>query len=190
MRFADRKSTQWIAGTLAAGVLLAIAIDVPLRMLQGRHQDRIDRYETELADVPQARARLSTLRDEIAALEAEVDADQKRLPEADEIAQVIRGITNAMQRHAATEPVITTGPTEDLATHSLIPVRVEFDADFISTYRVLESLRAMPRLIRVERLTMTREGDQLGRPVRVELEVAAFFSRPEQYASAAREPMP
>jgi len=181
---ANRQLVAWVAGTLAACVALFAVVDLPFRYVQGHQQQRIDRYERDLGITPAASARLSRVYEEVVALRAEVNGAQKRVPEADEIAEVIRGVTKAMELHAANQPVLTTGPTEHYATHSLIPIQIKFEADFMNAYRVLESLRSLPRLIRIERMSLSREDHELGEPMPVELDVAAFFSRPEQYAAA------
>jgi len=181
----NRLVVAWVAGTFVACAALFVTVDLPFRFMQGHQQQRIDRYEGELGITPEASARLAKVYEEVVALRAEVNGAQKRVPEADEIAEVIRGVTKAMELHAANQPVLTTGPTEHFATHSLIPIQIKFEADFMNAYRVLESLRSLPRLIRIERMELSREDNDLGEPIPVELDIAAFFSRPEQYAAAS-----
>ncbi|MEM0913751.1 MAG: type 4a pilus biogenesis protein PilO [Planctomycetota bacterium] len=185
----NRQAAVWLAGTAVVFGGLIIAIDMPLRGAQAEHRERIVAAEATLAGAADAAARLTSLHEEVLALREETLSIQRRIPEANETAEVIRGISHAMERHAADEPVLTTGPIEHYATHSLIPIQVTFRADFEHAYRVMEALRTMPRLIRIERLAIAREDAFLDEPLPVSLEVAAFFSRPDQFA-AVEEALP
>ncbi|MEM6755772.1 MAG: type 4a pilus biogenesis protein PilO [Planctomycetota bacterium] len=181
----NRQSAAWLAGTVVLFGGLIVAVDLPIRSMQSGHRDRIAQAERSLAGSSDAATQLAQLNDEMVELREETRSIQQRIPQANETAEVIRGISQAMERHAADEPILTTGPVEHYATHSLIPIQVSFRADFDNAYRVMDALRSMPRLIRIERMTLSREGGELGRPMPISLEVAAFFSRPDQFAAVA-----
>ncbi|MEO0586500.1 MAG: type 4a pilus biogenesis protein PilO, partial [Planctomycetota bacterium] len=175
-----KQPAAWFAGTLIACLLVGLCVDLPFRSVQSRQQDRIDEASRQLGLSPGANAELVRLYDEVEQMRHELDAAQQRIPAQDEIAQVVRGISEALALHAADQPVLTTGQTEHYATHSLIPVQVTFNADFLNTYRVLDALQRMPRLIRVDRLTISRDAERGDGNATVELDVAAFFSRPAE----------
>ncbi|MEM6334058.1 MAG: type 4a pilus biogenesis protein PilO [Planctomycetota bacterium] len=174
----------WYAGTIVACLLVGLCVDLPFRSVQSRQQDRIDESSRQLGLTPGATEELSRLYDEVEQMRDELDGSKQRVPAQDEIAQVVRGISEALVLHAADQPVLTTGKTEHYATHSLIPVQVSFNADFLNTYRVLDALQRMPRLIRVDRLTISRDAERGDGNATVELEVAAFFSRPGEQLAA------
>lgn len=142
-------------------------------------QQRITAAERKLgvdrADVQN----VEELRRAVDDLEARLRGSQQYVPESPELAQALRGITEALNGFAPGERSIETQPTRHYKRYSVIPIFVRFEGDFFSAYGTLRSIEELARLFRVERLAILRESrrdPQEDPRTRVDLELSTFYT--------------
>lgn len=179
----DKKKASRGYATIVLDVLMVAGVGVaPLvfNYLEKQSlQSRIDAAESELgmdrADVES----LAELRRAVDDLEARLEGSQQYVPESPELAQALRGITQALNGFAPNERSIETQPIQHYQRYSVIPIFVRFEGDFVSAYGTLRSIENLSRLFRVERLSIRRDGrrsDENEPRTEVDLELSTFYT--------------
>lgn len=179
----DKQKASKGHATIAFAVLMVLGLGVaPLifHHVETRSlQQRIDAAESELgvdhADVQN----VEELRRAVKDLEARLAGSQQYVPESPELAQALRGITEALNGVAPNERSIETQPTRHYQRYSVTPLFVRFEGDFFSVYGTLRSIEELARLFRVERLAIRRESrrdSQEDPRTRVDLELSTFYT--------------
>lgn len=168
------------AGLIAAAGFVPLAINqVEKASLQGR----IDRAETKLGVDRHPTESVEELRLSVAEMEERLRGSQRYVPEQPELAQALRGLTDALGVFEAEQQKIETRGIRRHAHFSEIPISVVFRGGFMSTFRALEAIESIPRMIRIDRLSISRESEK-GLPVtEVELELSTFFTSGEESPS-------
>jgi Tfp pilus assembly protein PilO len=178
----NQKSAKGYA-TIVSAVLLVLVLGVaPLvfhHLEKKSLQQRIAAAESELgmdrADVEN----IAELRRAVDDLDSRLDGSQQYVPESPELAQALRGITQALNGFAPNERSIETQPTQHYQRYSVIPIFVRFEGDFVSAYGTLRSIENLSRLFRVERLSIRRDDrrSETGEArTRVDLELSTFYT--------------
>ncbi len=171
----DQLKTLAIIGVLF--VLFAAAIWLPGHFTRQSLERRIDAARHALGVMPDQGAGLSEWYAQVIDLREQVRGAQRYVPEKDELAQVLRGLTAAMQQHQVTHPELTTRDVQHFANYSLIPANVQFSAPFPQVFGVLDEIEAMPRLIRIDRLDIESNPQRSDMPLAVTMELSTFFSK-------------
>jgi Tfp pilus assembly protein PilO len=179
----DKQKASKGHATIAFAVLMVLGLGVaPLifhHVEKRSLQQRIDAADSELgmdrADVEN----LAELRRAVKDLEARLAGSQQYVPESPELAQALRGITEALNGFAPNERSIETQPTRHYQRYSVIPIFVSFEGDFVTAYGTLRSIEELSRLFRVERLSIRRDkrrNDEGETRTRVDLELSTFYT--------------
>jgi Tfp pilus assembly protein PilO len=160
----------------AVTLLLGAAIWLPEHLARGelRHSIEKDRYA--LGINPGVATGLGQWYEQVVALRSEISGAQQYVPEEDELADVLRGVTEALRRDGVSDPELVTRPVEHYVNYSVIPAGVQVTATFPSMFEVLSELERMPRLIRIDRLEMELSRDD-PRQLEVALDLSTFFSK-------------
>lgn len=166
--------------TLAAVAILAgvfvFAIWMPGRQRSDQLDRRIDKARVELGMTPVARQELLALHSEVNRLQSVINGAQQYVPVDDEIAAVVRGINESLRIHGVTEQEMITRQSEYYADYAAIPVTIEFRSSFPAVFGTLRQIEQMPRLIRVDRLTVQGDADNPARPLEVQVQLSTFYS--------------
>lgn len=151
---------------------------------------RIEAAERELGMDRGPAESLDELKHAVADLRDRLSGSQQYVPEAPELAGVLRGLTDALSGFAPSDQSIETQATRAYARYSVIPIFVRFEGDFLSTYGTLRSIERMPRMVRIDRLSIRRlKPDRPAPPgamprAEVDLELSTFYA-PEQQEEAS-----
>jgi hypothetical protein len=164
-----------IAGAVLGG--LFIGVWYPYHHLRSQMQRQIDEARVELGLSLDGSDDWTTLPTHVAMLRERTRGAQKYVPQQDEIAEVLRGLTTSLDAHGVTRPEVTTKKAKHFADYSVIPVSVQFTAQFPETFGVLKRLESLPRLIRIERLELESNARERWAPLTVGLELSTFFSQ-------------
>ncbi len=169
---------QWKFGAVLGLVLVGFGIGIylPARYERSKIQTRIDAAKAELGIDPAAAAGLKRYYGQGVALRDEVSGAQRYIPQMEEIASVLRGLTESLGAFETAEPEVVTRQAKDYADYSVVPVSLAFDGRFPAAYGVLDRIESMPRLIRVDRLHFQADARTLEAPMAVRLELSTFYS--------------
>lgn len=168
----DQRRTYAIVALVAAG--FGLGGYLPSRWERAELRGRAEEAQRFLASDSSASVR--SLGDKIAHLRLAARDAGGEIPATDELADVLRGLTESMNAFGAQVHEVNVGDVEHRADYRRIPLMMKFDGPFPATYGVLKQIEGMPRLIRVERLRVDGSVDNPAEPVQVELEVSTFYA--------------
>lgn len=165
----------------AAGVLLVVfvaAVLLPLRHQRGKYQQRIADAEQALGiDLREARG-VSKLNDEVVELRQVVEGAQQYVPQSDELADVLRGLSEALTSHGIIEREMQTKPTTHHHAYSVIPIQLQFHASYPAVHGVLQQIERMRRLIRIDEVKIRGDRADGLAPLSVDLSLSTFIAKP------------
>lgn len=168
---------------LALGVLFAFAVWMPASQQDRKLEQRIDAAKDELGMTAVAKDEFVRLNDRVSQLRRVVRGAQRYVPANDEIAEVVRGINMALRTHDVTEQEMIARQAKRYADFAEIPLSVEFESSFPVVFGALEQIESMPRLIRVDRLSLMSFPDEPARPLEVQMQMSTFYTRAGEGAS-------
>ena len=175
---------------IVAVVLIGFGIGIwwPAHAQRAGLQARIDRVRAELGIDPDSQRGVRDWYAQVTALRERVSGAQRYVPAEDELADVHRSLTQALNAFDVIEPEVLTGEITHYDDYSTIPVNLRFRGSYAAARGVLEQIESTPRLMRIDRLDVESDGEQLTGRVIVRLELATFFS--PQAARVALEAAP
>ena len=173
------KDQIWTLGT--AVVLLAAFIAgvlAPLHAKRVTYQQRIDQARKTLdSELAQTKG-LAKLNSDVASLRQVINGAQQYVPQQDELADMLRGLSEALDAYGVSEREVKTQTTLHYAKYSVIPISVKYRASFPAVFGVLRRIEQMQRLIRVDQLQVRNESDDPLEPLDIELSLSTFIARP------------
>ena len=147
---------QWIVFGLVAGLSLAFVFAVWMpenRKLQG-YQERIQAAEEALGPNFNQPAALAARIDEVDALEERVESSERFVSADPELAALLRSLTEVAQGQHVSDRELNTKPSRHFKHYSEIPVELEMRSSFDAAYGLLEAVETMPRVVRVDALSL------------------------------------
>lgn len=162
-----------------AGVF-AFAVWMPAKKKHQAFDERIDAAKSELGMTPVAKDELIALNTRVSELQTVVNGAQQYVPVDDEIAHVVRGVNEALKAYGVTEQEMVTRQAQRYAHYNTIPVSIEYQSSFPVVFGALQEIEKMPRLIRVDRLSVMGDSDDPAQPLEVQMELSTFYSRGQE----------
>ena len=165
-------------GVIAAmGVAFTLAAWMPARGESRGYAERIEAARATLG--PSMQGDVLAERDRaVRELQARLGEHDRFVPEAPELASVLRSLTRAVRDRGVHEHELETLETARFARYSVIPARLAFRADFKQTFDVLTDIETMARLIRVDRLELRaeRSGDARNPTLAASMQLSTFHA--------------
>ncbi|MCC6682729.1 MAG: type 4a pilus biogenesis protein PilO [Phycisphaeraceae bacterium] len=165
---------------LTAGIMLTVftaALLVPLRFQRASYQHRIDDARQALGiDLADTKG-LAKLNSEVAGLRQVINGAQQYVPDQDEMADVMRGLSEALDAFGVTERQVQTQTTQHYQKYSVMPITLQYRASFPSVFGVLRRIEQMQRLIRVDALEVRHDSDDDLQPLEIKLSLSTFIAR-------------
>lgn len=164
----------------AAGIMLAIfaaAVLAPLHVQRANYQHRIDAAKRALGiDLVETKG-LAKLNSDVASLRQVINGAQQYVPEQDEMADVMRGLSEALDSFGVTERQVQTQTTQHYQKYSVMPISLQYRASFPAVFGVLRRIEQMQRLIRVDELVVRQESNDDLEPLQIKLSLSTFIAR-------------
>lgn len=171
---------------LISGALLFVAPPwSDLSRLGGRTELLRDELSRPASD-PELIERLSAELERLRALGA---SGMTPIPESSDVASLVRELSMLLESIGLREREITTGAPRELAEASAMPMSVMVRGGFPAIAEAVRRIESLPRLVRVQRLRVSRDTggssgpDWSGEEVRADLMIEVFFA-PRSVASA------
>ena len=123
---------------------------------------------------------LAPLREEIAALRAELRDSAIDLPEGASPYRVLDQVSEAITHNGLSVYDTSHRDPKHYARFSVTPVEVEFNTNFERAFDVLRKIESSDKTMRIERLELTGSSDEATGHVGVSLEISSFFLRGER----------
>lgn len=176
----DQSQTRSTFIMLVVFVLVGAVVGLPVHMNRLRVEKRIDKARDELGMTSSSGEALKDVYSEVMHLREVINSSQGNVPQEDELANILRGLSEALKQAGVTDKELITRETSNYANYSVIPVAIEFSGDFRQTERALRLMEQMPRLIRIDSLTVRGDSRDQNAPLRVTLKLSTFFSDSER----------
>lgn len=176
MRF-EKDQMVTVAVVLALGALFAFAVWMPARAQHQKLEARIAAAQNELGMTAVAKDDFVRLNEQVTHLRQVVRGAQRYVPASEEIAEVVRGINEALRSHDVTEQEMIARQAKQYADFSEIPLSVEFQSSFPVVFGALQQIEAMPRLIRVDRLNLMSFPEDPAKPLEVQMQMSTFYTQ-------------
>jgi Tfp pilus assembly protein PilO len=164
---------------VALGALFAVGVWMPARERSVEIERRITAAKSELGMTAVAKDELTQLNAQVTDLRKVVSGAQRYVPVGDEIAEVVRGVNEALREHGVTEQEMIARSTRRFADHCEIPLTVEYRSSFPVVFGALRQIESMPRLIRVDRLTLSSNPADPAKPLDVHIQMTTFYTLSE-----------
>lgn len=172
----DKKTIRRLVMVGVATLMGGAVIWLPEHFKRVSMYDQIHDAEYALGINPGLSTGLGQWYQQVVSLREEVRGAQQYVPEEDELADVLRGVTEALRREGVSEPELVTRPIEHYVNYSVIPAGVQVAARYPALFEVLREIEKMPRLIRLERLEVEPSRDDPDQ-LEVALDLSTFFSK-------------
>ena len=161
----------------AMGAAFTLAAWLPARAESRGYTERIEAARATLGPRMQADVLAASDR-AVRELQTRLGEQERFVPEAPELASVLRSLTRAVRDRGVQEHELETLETARYDRYSVIPARLAFHAEFEQTFDVLTDIESMPRLIRVDRLALRadRDGDPLNPTLDASMQLSTFHA--------------
>lgn len=165
-----------IAASAALVVAAAVGIYLPGHFSRADLAHREQQAEAELSGGRTSGPELLRLTNDVQHMRTLTSQPQRYVPQEDELAEAIRGLTESLAESGASVQEIVVNDAKHFRDYSVIPVTVKFTASFPSAFAVFTNIEAMPRLVRFDDVQMVGDEKDPGSPVTVDLALSAFYS--------------
>jgi len=165
-----------LAGVVAVGVFVVVWPQASsLRSLAAERSELRERVGRQ----DNGAAALRRLQEDLAVQRGHAQRYVTPIPETSDTASLIRAISRRLDDLGVREREITTGAPVKHDIVSSMPMSVTLKGDFLSIYEAVRWIETLPRLVRVDRLTIKQEQEQKASSferVEAELLLQAFFA--------------
>lgn len=166
---------------LLAMVGLFLALHwAPRRLKEARLNGRIAQARAQLAADAGGTAQLVSLSREVAELETQAASLRREVPRESQLASLLRHLTGELERLEVTDQEMQTQPLATGSNYSVIPVTLKFRGTFAAALTLVRNIESMPRLVRLTRVELRGEPGKPREPLRVSVELCAFFTQPAE----------
>lgn len=174
----ERSDLKRLAVFCLAGALFAVAVWLPAHRERDQLHQRIEAARTKLGVDLEQTQHLPDLHERVETLRETLAGEQRYVPQEDELDQLLRDLTEAMNAHAVIDPELVVADTRRLSGYSVVSMRIRFRGSFRATFGVLERIESMSRLVRIDELEMTPDRQSEGAsPLMVTLKLSTFFAQ-------------
>ena len=177
----------WVVACILAGLFAAFGLGVwwPSQIKLRGYQERIAQAQEELGpNFNQPEVILQREKD-IDVLRAKIESSPRYVPQETGLATVLRNLTQAVNAQQIHSQTISTQAIREYKQYSEVPVELEFTSSFTAAYGVLREIETMPRLVRVDALSLRLQAAAEGRisqpRVEASYRLSSFFTgEPEE----------
>lgn len=179
----DRMQARFLLVVLGLVILFVAGSIWPEYRRQQLVKTRISTTQARLQEDRIGIGDLPALAQEVGAMERQLAGSPRRVPEDNDVAELLRQLCTLMNEHSLTDQQIVTQPIQNGREYSLMPLRLEFRGQYPEVFGFLHRMEAMTRMVRVTRVDLSRDRSEEQPLVEVMMELSAVFAPP-------REPQP
>jgi type IV pilus assembly protein PilO len=127
-----------------------------------------------LADLERSTAGIDDVNRKIKDLQEAIQFFESKLPQEKEVETVLEQVWKMAETNSLKAKTIRSGKTERTANYSEQQVEISLSGDFNGFYLFMQSLERLPRLTRVEDMSLTKVSDREGE-MQAKLTLSIFF---------------
>lgn len=178
--------SQWIVlgsiGLLSA--VFSLAVWLPESRKLAGYEDRIVAAQEELGPSFFEPAMMGKRVNEVESLKEEISSSARFVPQRSELASVLRSLTQAVESGGVTNQSIQTRESKQYKHYAELPISLEFEDTFSAAYGVLEQIESLPRLVRVDALSLRvldrDDAPRLTPVMQASLRLSSFYTGGEE----------
>lgn len=179
---------KWIVASIIGGLTLVFvfAVWMPEGRKLAQYQERIDAAEEALGPNFNQPAALAARMGEVDDLQDKVNSSDRYVSAEPELAALLRSLTEAAKAKQVGDQEFNTQPSRHYKHYSEIPVELELRSSFDATYGLLEAIETMPRVVRVDGLSLrlTGQGSSRTKPqMQATFRISGFFTERQEEGS-------
>lgn len=173
----DQIRTLAIVGVLFAG--FAVGLWWPAHNQRKKLHERADIAQRQLGiDAPNTQ-QLSRLYTHVLDLRQQVQGVHRQVPGEEEIAYVLRGISEAAKNNEIVGQEVQMRDTVAYVDYSVIELDVQVAGKYRQIIGLLKDIEALPRLVRIDELEIESSARRPNDPLRARIRLSTFFA-PQQ----------
>ena len=173
----DQIRTLAVLAVLAAGFVFGLWL--PQRNARAELRQQVAGYEKELGLNQQNTEGLAQLNENVIQLRLAKNTADKDVPATEDVSSLWRQIDLILQEEKVEEPEIRARPVQIWRDYKTIPLNIEFQGSFQSTFGFIDKLENMRRLVRINELEISGKPHQKN-PLRVEINLDTFAAVSEE----------
>ena len=177
--FVERDQIKTLLIIAAVSAVFAVGLWLPVRSKQNRIRADIDRLKCDINNERQDKENATRWQGEIRLMQAYLRDCTRYVPEKEQLAEVLHGLSNALKKNEAVEQNVLTAETTRYIDYTVIPVTMEYYGSFPATYGILQNVESMSRLIRVEKLAVLQPYQRDDGQLKINMQVSSFYSKLE-----------
>lgn len=170
-----------LGGTLGAFYYLYV---VPTLKQDAEESTVIEERKRALADLDKSTAGITDINHKIKDLQDAVQFFESKLPKEKEVETVLEEVWKKAEANSLQAKTIRSGKTERTANYSLQQIDMELSGDFNGFYLFIQQLERLPRLTRVEAMSLEKISDREGE-MQAKLTLSIFFEPAGSNATAS-----
>ena len=167
----DQLKTVGVVALMIAGYVLFVYLP------SGRHQEALaEQVQQDQQRLDEMREiDLGALRDEVAAEQAKLKAEQRPLPTQREVYVVLDGVSGSLLDEQSVEHQLTQSDPRHFANYGVQPIDLDFEGGFTEAFTALSAIEQMPYPVRIERLELVGDADDADGRIHAAVRLSAFF---------------
>lgn len=172
---------QAILGSVLGIITLVFTLGVwwPQMRELSEQRTRIDVAQEKLGPTFNQAASVSSREHDVVALREALDASSRYVPREQELAELLRSLTQAVQDQGLTEQQVEAREVRQYKNYGVIPADLQISGSFDAVYSVIEAIENLPRLVRLDamnlRVAEPRRGEAATGQVHASLRLSTFF---------------
>jgi Tfp pilus assembly protein PilO len=172
----NRNIVIFVAVLVLLTIAFALVVYSPQSNRLGAVRDQISRVAQQCEEDATKGEQIPQMQADVARLKSEFQDFDRRLPRQQELGEFLREISGAGIAGRLDDQMIKPGNPSTGTLYNLLPILMDFTCSFTELVGFLDRLNAMPRLTRVERITMSPTTDATQR-VKVHMQVNIYFTK-------------
>ena len=161
-----------VLGGAAAGFYFLYV--VPTAQQDTEQAAQIDERKRALADLQRSTAGIDDINHKIKDLQDAVRFFESKLPKEKEVETVLEQVWKMAEANSLQAKTIRSGRTERTANYSQQQIDMDLAGDFNGFYLFMQQLEKLPRLTRVEAMSLSKVSDKDGE-MQAKLTLSIFF---------------
>lgn len=157
---------------------------VPTTRQDTEQSSVIEERRRALADLDKSTAGINDINHKIKDLQEAVRFFESKLPKEKEVETVLEQVWKMAEANSLQAKTIRTGKTERTANYSLQQIDMDLSGDFNGFYLFMQQLERLPRLTRVEGMSLEKMSDHDGE-MQAKLTLSIFFEPTGSTATAS-----
>jgi Tfp pilus assembly protein PilO len=157
---------------------------VPTARQDIEHSAVIEERRRALADLDKSTAGIDDINRKIKDLQEAVRFFESKLPKEKEVETVLEQVWKMAEANSLQAKTIRSGKTERTANYSLQQIDMDLSGDFNGFYLFMQQLERLPRLTRVEAMSLNKISDHEGE-MQAKLTLSIFFEPSGSGATAS-----